>query len=382
MNNNIKIQIQEINRLMNYDRSKSLLEQDTMFTRNLDRIYSKPESAKKYMNDLHKDIHVILPVFAALTFWLPPVSLMFELADAGIYYAEGDKEMAGIALAFSIIPFGELIRWVPGVKQFSTKWLIRALQKSKSGKALSKWEQQAVKEVIDNGRQIARVTQRRFLRLVLSRKYKSLSLVDKIGIMYKIFRTYKGSKLLSLGLQVGGIYYTYKKLGEIFGFLDSPPNTEEIQNIESNWVQDNTDEISEEIENLLFDLSDEERDKAINEFFNLTEEDFSDIKNEIENTTSEIGKENDKVNVIPKNIIDGIMNKGWVIMNGSHNQESKIPGIKLAIEKIQKIVGAKIDGLFGPETESKVKKWQKSKGLKDDGKVGKNTLSKIIENIK
>lgn len=286
MEKNIKINIQEINRLINYDRSKTILEQETMFTQQMFNprygTFSKPESTKKYMNDLHKDIHVILPVFAALTFWLPPVSLMFELADAGIYYAEGDKEMAGIALALSIIPFGEFIRWVPGAKQFGAKWLIRALQKSKSGQALSKWEQQAVKEVIENGRQIARVTQRRFLRLVLSRKYKALSLIDKIGIMYKIFRTYRGSKLLSLGLQVGGVYYTYKKLGEIFGFLDNKPNVDEIETITSEWVDENTDELSEEIENLLFELPDDERDEALREFFDLTDEDFSEIEKEIE----------------------------------------------------------------------------------------------------
>ena len=48
MDKNTQIQLQEISRLMNYDRSKTILEQETMFTRNLDRIYSKPESAKKF----------------------------------------------------------------------------------------------------------------------------------------------------------------------------------------------------------------------------------------------------------------------------------------------------------------------------------------------
>jgi peptidoglycan hydrolase-like protein with peptidoglycan-binding domain len=53
-----------------------------------------------------------------------------------------------------------------------------------------------------------------------------------------------------------------------------------------------------------------------------------------------------------------------------------------AIEFIQKLVGAKVDGKFGPETEGKVKTYQKSKGLKDDGIVGKDTMSKIIEDKK
>ena len=53
-----------------------------------------------------------------------------------------------------------------------------------------------------------------------------------------------------------------------------------------------------------------------------------------------------------------------------------------AIEFIQKLVGAKVDGKFGPETESKVETYQKSKGLKDDGIVGKDTMSKIIDDTK
>jgi len=76
------------------------------------------------------------------------------------------------------------------------------------------------------------------------------------------------------------------------------------------------------------------------------------------------------------------MKKGYLIRKGIHRQESKYPGMMKAIEFIQKLVGAKVDGKFGPETEGKVKTYQKSKGLKDDGIVGKDTMSKIIDDTK
>lgn len=45
----------------------------------------------------------------------------------------------------------------------------------------------------------------------------------------------------------------------------------------------------------------------------------------------------------------------------------------VAVELIQAVVGAKVDGDFGAATERRVKAWQKAKGLTDDGIVGAKT---------
>lgn len=45
------------------------------------------------------------------------------------------------------------------------------------------------------------------------------------------------------------------------------------------------------------------------------------------------------------------------------------------IMKVQKIIGAKPDGLMGPETKTKLQAWQQKNGLKADGLVGPATLS-------
>ena len=47
------------------------------------------------------------------------------------------------------------------------------------------------------------------------------------------------------------------------------------------------------------------------------------------------------------------------------------------VKTIQTLVKTSADGIFGPNTETKVKAFQKSKGLSQDGIVGKNTWSAL-----
>lgn len=47
---------------------------------------------------------------------------------------------------------------------------------------------------------------------------------------------------------------------------------------------------------------------------------------------------------------------------------------------IQKIVGAKVDNIYGPETTAKVKAWQSANGLVADGIVGALTIAKMYPN--
>ncbi|CEG26022.1 GH25 family lysozyme [Bacillus sp. B-jedd] len=48
------------------------------------------------------------------------------------------------------------------------------------------------------------------------------------------------------------------------------------------------------------------------------------------------------------------------------------------VKKVQIKVGAKPDGIFGPETEAKVKAWQKAKKIKVDGIVGPQTWREMF----
>ena len=98
-----------------------------------------------------------------------------------------------------------------------------------------------------------------------------------------------------------------------------------------------------------------------------------------ENSNNNTGSQGD--NTFPENWKEGINNKGWVLMKGSHSHEGKIPDTKKAIEFIQTKVGLSgddVDGLYGSNTAKKVWDYQENNELKPDGKVGKNTLSKML----
>jgi hypothetical protein len=68
------------------------------------------------------DPHILMTVLAIGTAFIPVagpfISAGIGLADAAMYYKEGDKTSAGVTAAFSMIPF---IGKIPGVKEFGSK---------------------------------------------------------------------------------------------------------------------------------------------------------------------------------------------------------------------------------------------------------------------
>jgi len=88
--------------------------------------YEKGELKKSetVLNNL--DPHTIATIFqigtAFIPFIGPFISAGIGLADAGLYYKEGDKNAAGLTAAFSMIPFaGKLAMKIPGVKQLGIR---------------------------------------------------------------------------------------------------------------------------------------------------------------------------------------------------------------------------------------------------------------------
>jgi peptidoglycan hydrolase-like protein with peptidoglycan-binding domain len=394
MDQNTKIYIQEISRLMKYDRSKTLFEQETMFTRNLDRIYSKPESAEKFNKEIYEYRHEILDALAMGTFFIPLVgpllSLGIEVGNAALYAAEGDKEMATLSAAFALIPGGEYIRQIPAIKNVSKSTIIKIFQRANKGRALSKADKEILEAVAENSNTISRMAKLGALGKMLS-AFVKLSLKQRVIVLYKMLKLFpgmgaQGTGLLNMAFQIGGILYTVPKLFQIFGLDGSEPDAEAIAALESAWGSANDEELNEALEGAFNLLPEDERDEAVNAFFGFVEEveKSGGGKPTTKKQTSkpESQKTEGGSKSIPQNIIDGVMKKGYLIRKGIHSQESKYPGMMKAIEFIQKLVGAKVDGKFGPETEGKVKTYQKSKGLKDDGIVGKDTMSKIIEDKK
>lgn len=412
MDKNTQIQLQEISRLMNYDRSKTLLEQSEFA---MDRRYGISKRNARALNmtdaEYEKELnkgsepiadfvydwrHEILDVLAIGTFFIPVVgpfiSLGIELGNAAWYYNEGDKEMAALAAAFSLIPAGELIRTIPGVKKYGRNAIVRAFQKANSGKALSKADQEILEAVAENSNKIGRLAKRGALKKILNEGFKKLSLKEKVLVLYKLLKSYRtmggqGFGLINHGvIQIGGIALTVPRLFAAYGLDGSEPDVETIAALESAWGSANDEELNGALEEAFNLLPEDERDEAVAQFFGWVEESAKSgegkSNSKKQTTKPETQKSKDGSKSIPQNIIDGVMKKGYLIRTGIHRQESKYPGMMKAIEFIQKLVGAKVDGKFGPETEGKVKTYQKSKGLKDDGIVGKNTISKIIDDTK
>lgn len=82
---------------------------------------------------------------------------------------------------------------------------------------------------------------------------------------------------------------------------------------------------------------------------------------------------------LPDNWLDGILNKEWTLMLGSHNQTG-YPNIDEAIKAFQRALQIDDDGKFGPITKNAVEDFQRENDLKDDGIIGDLTLNKMIEN--
>ena len=347
--------------------------------------------------------------------------------------------MAGLVAALSIIPGGEIARRFPAVKKYGLEFITTALSKTKAGKPITAYEKKAIKEFTEQSAdgalsKSAKKAFRNTFKHAVQKKLSKLSLPQKIGVLYNYAMTYPGTKLASVLIQVGGISLSYYKLAEYFGFTNKPTNEEMIKQISESW--DNDEQLQNVIVNSLLEMDEEQANEAFATFFEMPTETSNKkqtsnwpekfgcvpkhkdavlskrkdgsvsytINGEIfYNNGRKYGKDKkmsnytcqDKMFVgsskpesqkteggsksIPQNIIDGVMKKGYLIRKGIHSQESKYPGMMKAIEFIQKLVGAKVDGKFGPETESKVKEWQKSNGLKDDGIVGKKTLTKILQ---
>ena len=243
----IKEDIKRINSIINYN-EKNIVNEQGFF-----------DSLEKGFGYLVKgasalDPHLVLPILSVGSFFIPVVgpflSLGLEFADAALYWKEGDKEMAGLALAFTIIPFGELIRKIPAVRGKSIKWLTEAVEKGVNGRQLTKLEKQAVEQIIDNTGDISRLAKREVLKTAFK---TAKSLKDKIGLIYKMAKTYRGAGFLSTVIQIGGIYYSYYKLLKIFGY--EPGMSEEEKKIAQEKISNSiTPEEEEELANKLSEI--------------------------------------------------------------------------------------------------------------------------------
>lgn len=114
--------------------------------------YEKRELKKgeTVLNNLNP--HTLMTVLAIGTAFIPVVgpfiSASIGLADAGLYYKEGDTKAAGLTAAFSMIPF---IGKIPGVKELGSKGMAALGSKiSKGVKSFSPAETKVLTAIEQN----------------------------------------------------------------------------------------------------------------------------------------------------------------------------------------------------------------------------------------
>lgn len=102
------------------------------------------------------DPHTVAMILGIGTAFIPVVGPFIAagigLADASLYYKEGDKTTAGIVGALSMIPFiGPIVNKIPGAKELGVKGMtLLASKMSSGGKGLTKVELEVVNQIKNN----------------------------------------------------------------------------------------------------------------------------------------------------------------------------------------------------------------------------------------
>lgn len=104
------------------------------------------DRSTKMLDKMSKlDPHTVATILQIGTAFIPVagpfISASIGLADAALYYKEGDNNSAGLTAAFSMLPFvGSVVSKIPGVKQLGSKGMAALSNKISGGANLTKAE--------------------------------------------------------------------------------------------------------------------------------------------------------------------------------------------------------------------------------------------------
>lgn len=328
------------------------------------------------------------------------VSLVAGVADAGLYYSEGDPYMGTMMLALSIIPGGELLKTIKGSKVLAKRGIKGSkelIKKFKSGVKLSADESEDLiklgMDISKNSVEVSKSLKRNIIQNLIkelsnkSPKYliNLLLVLKKMGLI----------KLSEIVFKVGGTAYGIDKL-YLYVFRDSIfANKEALDSRTKNNLR-------VMINKLL------KNDKEVNEFLEITaKESLTKVMNNknvdlvsinVNETPDEWFKKQSlsKINNIEK---EKNSQQKEIIAPSINNVQSGKSIIKLnqkgdSVKEIQKMLydlGYDYlinnfetlqkwnDGIYGKGTKMAVETFQEDNGLKADGVVNKQTLSKLKE---
>lgn len=229
--------LNEIRVKMFYDPQKTLTEQETRFTRDLDRQFSTPEGARQYMDIYGPYRHEIIQLAAFGSFFIPFVGPLMatslEVADTAMYAAEGDPYMAGLSALFALIGLNQ----IPELKNYTKRFILNIFKKTKAGSKLTQEELEALLKVLRNGKSIKLTAISTILKKILVNKPIS----ETIRFMHTLEHYYKFEYFF---FQIAGIMIGYDKLATYFGIKPGNVSQEDKELIESIDEDEFNDEVT------------------------------------------------------------------------------------------------------------------------------------------
>ena len=212
--------------------------------------------------------HLLMDIAAVGAFFIPVVgpyiSLGLELANAGMYYAEGDEYMTGLSLAFAMIPFSDLVLKIPAVKKLGRDGLASLIKKSRAGSNLTKTEFEVVEQIgkkVDEVKRLASTAAKTLekLKTLLNRAKFS----DIVYMMYKLSKKYpKLFSISKVAIPIGGVMYGWDKIAEIYGIDTNEVNYKPINTVENiklvetfdKYYENNKDQVNVDVMNNILEL--------------------------------------------------------------------------------------------------------------------------------
>jgi hypothetical protein len=217
--NNIKFK-------MSYDPSKTLNEnitEQSMGGMMTPTYMSDPKNIEDFGNFIYEYRHGLMDIAAIGSLLIPVVgpaiSLGLELANSSLYFSEDDPYMGGFSLAFALIPGGEMIAKIPAVKKLGRDGLAKLLKKARIQDAkFTKTELEALEQINKNKKWLKLTAAKEASKLLVQSTFKKLSLPQIVRGMYNLSLKHPTKfNLTKMGLIIGGVWYSYEKLAEIFG---------------------------------------------------------------------------------------------------------------------------------------------------------------------
>lgn len=184
----------------------------------------------------------------------PFISIGLELGNAALYVSEGDNYSGGLALAFTLIPGGQLIRRIPAVKKLGRNGLASLLKKAKNPKlvkTLSKTEKEALEQINKNSKWVTLTAAKELSKKIAKVSIQKMGLPQLVKFVYSFSKKYpKIYNITTMGLQIGGVWYSYDKLAQIYGLKNkSESNINQTKDINSGPYKTNGDPYEYRVKN-------------------------------------------------------------------------------------------------------------------------------------